>query len=342
MGRVVLYGIFSLIIMVILIIGTISVMGLSQYKATSPPQPLSGPGGSDYNHSAVEVKVYGQGEHQYWIFQPKDPQPVSAPVIVFLHGWGATNPTFYQAWINHLVLKGNIVIYPRYQEDITTPSDNFTPNTIMVVKDALNQLETENYTEPQLDKFAIVGHSAGGLIGVNLASLAESEGIPVPKAVFAVEPGKSRSSQDKVGPVLENLTNISPSTLLLTLSGENDDWVGDQDARRIIQETTTISPENKNYLLLRSDQHGKPPLWADHFAPLAPLIMISGNNLSANISFWVDSRDYYGTWKLFDGLYMSAFYDTNREYALGNTSQQRFMGFWSDGVPVKEMEVINP
>ena len=37
----------------------------------------------------------------------------------------------------------------------------------------------------------------------------------------------------------------------------------------------------------------------------------------------------------------AAFYNKNREYALGNTPQQRFMGVWSDGVPVKELKVIS-
>jgi hypothetical protein len=35
----------------------------------------------------------------------------------------------------------------------------------------------------------------------------------------------------------------------------------------------------------------------------------------------------------------TAFYRKNREYALGNTARQRYMGKWSDGVFVKEMVV---
>ena len=31
----------------------------------------------------------------------------------------------------------------------------------------------------------------------------------------------------------------------------------------------------------------------------------------------------------------------NREFALGNTPQQRFMGLWSDGRPVQELVVID-
>jgi hypothetical protein len=55
----------------------------------------------------------------------------------------------------------------------------------------------------------------------------------------------------------------------------------------------------------------------------------------------VNALDFYGTWKLFDGLTDAAFYGKNREYALGNTPQQRFMGVWSDGVPVKELKITD-
>ena len=53
----------------------------------------------------------------------------------------------------------------------------------------------------------------------------------------------------------------------------------------------------------------------------------------------VNALDYYGTWKLFDGLIDAAFTGKNRDYALGNTPQQRFMGLWSDGVPVKVLDL---
>jgi hypothetical protein len=53
----------------------------------------------------------------------------------------------------------------------------------------------------------------------------------------------------------------------------------------------------------------------------------------------IDALDFYGTWKLFGGLSDAAFHGTNREYALGNTPPQRFMGKWSDGTTVKELQV---
>jgi len=65
--------------------------------STPPEQPKSGPGGMDYRYAKVTKNVYGEGANQYWIFEPADPTPKSAPVIVFNHGWGATNPKVYGA-----------------------------------------------------------------------------------------------------------------------------------------------------------------------------------------------------------------------------------------------------
>jgi pimeloyl-ACP methyl ester carboxylesterase len=303
----------------------------------APGQPATGPGGSNYTHQEVKTSVYGEGATQYWIFEPASPKPASAPVLVFNHGWLATSPTFYQAWINHLVKQGYIVIYPRYQEDFTTPSDKFTPNAFNSTLEALKVLETDEHVRPLPDQWAVVGHSVGGLISVNMASSYKEYGLAPPLAVFAVEPGRSRSSEDQVGPLIGNLSNIPPETLLLTLAGDQDTWVGNYDAIRIINQTPQIPIQNKDYILMVSDTHGTPELMADHFAPLAASFRING----WDFDFLVNAQDYYGTWKLMDGLLDASFQGTNQEYALGNTTPQRFMGFWSDGQAVKELVVTD-
>ena len=113
--------------------------------------------------------------------------------------------------------------------------------------------------------------------------------------------------------------------------------------------------------MLVSDTRGQPTLLASHRAPTAmDKSYDSGEGVSGapaggpdsvgdtRISrrvrpetMMVNAMDYYGTWKLFDGLCDAAFTGKNREYALGNTPQQRFMGVWSDGVPVKELKVTD-
>jgi hypothetical protein len=47
----------------------------------------------------------------------------------------------------------------------------------------------------------------------------------------------------------------------------------------------------------------------------------------------LSALDYYGIWKVFDGLIDAAFYGKSRNYALDHRHE---LGLWSDGVPVKD------
>jgi len=343
-------------------------------KPKPPPQPQTGVGGAEYRHNAVKKSVFGEGNYQYWLYEPADPTPKSAPVVVFSHGWSAMNPKVYGAWIDHIVRRGNIVIYPRYQESLLTPTREFTANAIKAIKDALERLETEGHVKPELDKFALVGHSVGGLLSANIAALAASSGLPTPKVVMCVQPGKTWSLSKRIAVPAEDYSKIPGGVMLLCVVGDKDRLVRDIDAKKIFNEATQIPSGNKNYIIVHSDDHGEPPLVANHFSPCAlderydsgEKMERSGGKGRRRLGRRgflerfrrrkeretdelpavqpekgsIDALDYYAYWKLFDALCDAAFYGKNREYALGNTPQQRFMGKWSDGVPVKELTVI--
>ncbi len=336
---------------------------------TPPGPPESGPGScSNYPHAAVTKSVYGEGDLQYWLFEPAAPVPNSAPVIVLNHGWSGMNPRIYGAWIEHLARRGNIVIFPRYQASLKTPTRDLTPNAIQAVKLALLELQKGRHVRPELDKFAVVGHSAGGQITANMAALARGEGLPQPRAAMCVQPGKSWTLSDRIKIPLEELSRVPAETLLLCVVGEDDRVARDIDAKKIFYGTTQVPLQNKDFVILRSDDHGEPPLKATHFAPVAPdpgydsgekkeegergggafskirerrshggedyLDLTGGAN-------GVDALDTWGLWKLFDALCDAAFFGRNRAFALGNTPEQRSMGRWSDGRPVNELEVTD-
>jgi acetyl esterase/lipase len=338
----------------------------AQDKPKPPPQPISGPGGADYQHKQVLANMYGTGPTRYWIFEPADPKPDSAPLVIFNHGWSAIEPKPYGAWIDHIVKRGDIVIYPVYQDSLRTPTYDFTPNAAVSIRAAIVKLQTEpGHVKPQLDKVAIVGHSMGGVITANLGAQWQTFGIPQPKALMCVEPGKTWAQSEATSVKLADMSLIGKDTLLLTVAGDRDRLVKDVDAKRIFKESTNIPPTNKNFVLLVSDDHGSPALTANHFAPCAPNPQYSDPSIGGPLrqrlreriqerqqeagndspdftvagTRGIDALDFYGTWKLFDGLYDAAFYGRNREYALGNTPQQRLMGKWSDGTPVKELLV---
>jgi acetyl esterase/lipase len=329
-------------------------------SVTPPSQPLTGPGGKQQAHASVTKNRYGKGGQEYWIFEPDSPKPRTAPVIVFLHGWGGMNPLYYGAWLDHLVKRGNIVVYPRYQSNLLTSIKDFTPNALAAVKDAVRRLQTERgHVTPDFTKFATVGHSLGGLLAANIAALARESNLPRVRAVMSVEPGITESP---INVPLADLKKIPAETLLLAIAGDQDGLVRDTDAKRIYYESTRVSPKNKDFIMLVSDSHGQPTLQASHRAPTAidkdydsgegvggappgtPDPIGGDVRITRRVrpeTMMVNALDYYGTWKLFDALTDAAFTGKNREYALGNTPQQRFMGVWSDGVPVKELKVTD-
>jgi len=81
---------------------------------------------------------------------------------------------------------------------------------------------------------------------------------------------------------------------------------------------------------LVTDGHARPALAAVHTQALAN-----------QVPYPPDALDWYGTWKWLDALMSCAFDGKWCEVALGNTPEQRFMGVWSDGVPVTEAVITD-
>jgi acetyl esterase/lipase len=298
-------------------------LAVSAGEAEPPKQPETGPGGATYAHAKVVKQQFGKADDQFWIYEPAEPKPEKTiPVVIFLHGWSAMSPDPYMGWIEHLVRRGNLVIYPRYQDSIISDPNGFTKHAIVAIKDALAELQKGEHVRPDVTRCATVGHSFGGVLAANVAALAGRNGLPAIKAVFVVEPGTGG-----FGNPYADYALIPPGTLLLCMAADDDAMVRDKDAIRIFREAKNVKKDDKNLIFLSSDRHGKPPLNADHFAPIAGL---SG----------ADALDWYGFWKWFDGLTDAAFHNRNREFGLGNTPAQRFMGKWSDETAVKEPRIL--
>lgn len=339
----------------------------SQSPPSPPGQPAKGPGGSDYRHREVTSSFHGDKARSWWRFEPSNPPPDKPlPVVVFLHGWSAIDPQIYGAWIKHLVRHGRIVIYPAYQDSLFTSPRDFAPNAIDAVKQALSIQNPGRAAEPDASRLAVFGHSAGGFTGANLCARAAAAGLPQPQALFVLQPGKTntRDQRDLVG--LDDLAALPSSTLLLALAGDRDRLVGDADAERVFRESTSIPAQNKDFVMLRSDEHGSPGLHADHLAPCcfdASIVSDEVRRQSAELlagfrinrhdpgtnSFWAglgarflptNTLDWLGCWRLGDALLGAAFEGRWHEMALGGGSSiQSSLGHWSDGTPVTPLSV---
>ena len=104
-----------------------------------------------YPHQELIIQNYASESDGYWLFEPTAPKPDSADVIVFIHGYGAIDPLIYGKWIRHLVLQGNIVIYPRYQKNLVSPGTKaFAGNAAKAIRDALTKLEEEEHVRDSI------------------------------------------------------------------------------------------------------------------------------------------------------------------------------------------------
>ena len=307
-----------------------------------PAQPPSGPGGADYRFETVQMLDFAEQADGYWLFQPEDPGDEKLPVVVFIHGYGAYNPMIYGQWLRHLVRKGNVVLFPRYQENIFQPRPSaFGANVAQAIRDAREELTNGQQIEVDWEKMAFIGHSYGGVIASDLAVNFESYEIPKALAAFLCSPGTGPLN----GGRLSSYEEMPADLQLLMIVSENDPIVGDEFAKRVFE--TAVNVEQRNLLRQFPDRQGSERITAGHNETYSvDTLFDSGlRNYSSKKALRiskVDPVDYFGYWKLGDALLDCSRYGRHCEYAFGNTPEQRSLGLWSDGSPVRELEVTLP
>jgi pimeloyl-ACP methyl ester carboxylesterase len=334
---------FFCIMRIVLLMSVIMLKGNFLAAQAHPDQPLTGPGGSEYIHQSVRFYDFAARADGYWVFEPNDPKPESAPVVVFLHGYGAYNPMCYGKWMKHLVAKGNIVIYPRYQRNLVFPRPNgFPPNAAKGIRDAIRELETGDHVRPNLDKVTYIGHSYGGITAAYLGANWQRHGVPKPAAMLLCEPGTGPFK----GAILDSYANLPADLNLLIVVGEDDYVVGGELGARVFR--TAVHTPNRNFIIQRRDTtHALRPVWASHSEPYCyDLDFDNGvRNYTAHRVFntsRLDEVDFYCYWKLADALMDYTRHGTNGHVAFGNTPEQRFMGRWPDGRLIRELDVFLP
>ena len=345
-----------------------------------PSQPKTGPGGKDYPYQSVLMTRLPKDRHRRdtgAILEPADPQPASAPVFIFLHGAGAPHVRYYQEWMEHLAKKGTIVIYPylgpgamklflplfmprgwaaRGRTAPSPPGGSDMQKTgcfppayealaVQAIKHAITLLQTQpGHVRPDLAKVAYGGHSLGGAGAFQLASHYAQHGLPQPQALMLNSPCPVGE-----GAAFGDLPSDIKMLITAGDSAQTGGLVGNQFSRFITEahlypaavhlwkNTTHVPDAYRDFVILHSDHHGSPRLNADHFAPLGAKKLLARIAVHAQ----VDALDWYGYWKLSTALLSCGFRNVDCQYALGNSPQQTDMGQWSDGTPVRKLEVTD-
>ena len=340
--------------------------------AAPPPQPNDGPGGAGDRKLTIVKRAVGRTGASSFVFHAAGSAPAEGrPVVVFLHGWGATNPQSYGAWIDHLARNGWLVVFPRFQEVNRTRPADAVANAEGALKTALDALGADADGKPDLSKVALIGHLAGVPLAMDIAADAKARDLPAPKLVFGVMPGGIASGPKSRGIALGDLANIAPQTLLITMIGDRDARAADMAARRLLREASAVPAERKLFMRALSDDHGFPALTATLAAPAGLDAAFDGTAIklpadpkdtkpppfkwSADMSLSgeqqtlvaqinnarADTLDYLAFWKTFDLAAAAAFAGQD---ATGLKTSPRFgdMERWADGWPVKRLFVETP
>jgi dienelactone hydrolase len=354
----------------------VSVAGVTLARAAAPPpQPKTGPGGADYVATDVVKRAIGRASAATYVFHAAGAAAEPRPVVVFIHAWGATNPQAYGGWINHLARKGYLVLFPKYQDVNRTRPADATTVASSLVKDALAALANDEQARPDTGKVAYVGHLAGAAVAVNLAALAKANGLPQAGLLFALMPGGIASDPKSRGVLLADLSQIDPSTLIVTMIGDRDASASDRASKRILKEAGNVPANRKLFVRVLSDDHGFPALSATLSSPgsantafdaaaikippdpprdpkaprdrswrwsadmsLTGEQTVLANQLNAAST---DALDYMAYWKALD-LALQAAFSGKDAAALRDDPTFIDMGRWSDGWPVKRLFAETP
>jgi pimeloyl-ACP methyl ester carboxylesterase len=295
---------------------------------TVSAQPQQGPGSNVYNHGSYTKNSYSSGGTRYWIYEPAAPVPRSAPVILYLHGFGEDDPAKYQDMFVHFARKGYLIIFPAmggwgdvklYQQNSTT-----------AFKNALALLQTGNHVRPEPGKVVYAGHSLGTDVGLRMANDFRDKSFPKPLALVLHEGAGEQIVHNDLP--LDELSHIGPNTLLIMISMV--DWDQIDNSKSVVlkawRNTPQIPVAGKNVIGIPSASHGSVTLVSDHVG------VQSGKRNWWDPDLPLDGIDWWGYWRPTEAVLDYVFHGTHKEYFLGDGALVRDMANWGDGTPVSK------
>jgi len=210
---------------------------------------------------------FTQDANGVWIFKPAG-KPKR--LVIFFHGQGGateTTPENHRAWIDHLVSKGAVVVYPRY-EMLYSASVLKAANA--GIKTAADRLELTGI--PVL----ALGYSRGAAMAVEYAATAPGEHLPVPTAIESVNPVPYGEQARIV-----DLRPLRPKTLMAILVSDKDPHATD-GASLLLHRLRDAGFPGQQVELNIAHSHGS--FTADHLAPL-------GSSPAARQAYWAPTDE---------------------------------------------------
>jgi poly(3-hydroxybutyrate) depolymerase len=211
-----------------------------------------GGGKSDTLKKATSEGPLGKGASGVWIYRPAG-KPKD--LVIFLHGQGGPDeakPDNHLPWINHLVSRGSVVVYPRYEME-------YEADPMPYIVDALETAGKEVDLE-DLPVLAI-GYSRGGGLAVEYGAEADENDVPVPDAIIGVLPAGFGNATK-----LTDLSTLPHGVELVLMVGDKDTVVGGDGAAYLGTRLREAGFPGENVHLDLIESSGD--FVADHFAAM--------------------------------------------------------------------------
>ncbi len=287
-------------------------------KAQSPFPPIPSGYGANGSFAIMDDKFPSPlyDSENVHVFRPVGAE-APTPVIFFAPGFANNDPREYEALINHVVSRGHALVYAPFQivsGDISLHKKRY--DTIFAgFEEAVNRYGSSF----DLTRVGYAGHSYGGSAILNLSIRGLERGWGTNGLfLFAMAPWYQFEMS------LAQFVNFPQHAKVIVQVYEQDGVCDHRIGKEIFDRINLPSSEKDFVMLFREERLGY-KLEADHGTP-------SGSGQ--------DAHDFYGVYRILDALADYAFngQEEARRIALGGGSaEQRFMGLWPDGRPVREM-----
>jgi len=283
-----------------------------------PAPPVAGPGSLALPFPAVREEVFvnpEKPEKKVHVFAPAGATlPAKAPVVLFLHGFGAQGPEGYRLWLEHMAKRGCLVVYPVYAA-LEAPGGLSRYDTMWAgFEEGVRRL-ARGTPAPDLERLGVVGHSFGGGAAPAMAARAAVRGYGA-KGLY-VECWAPWFDLDR-----DAWAALPAHTHLLVGAFEGDQVCDPRMAARFPERAVHVPADHKAFRLARSDDHGTPALRADHMAPLC--------------ARETDALDTHCIWRLDDATcaLCAGTAETTEPSPFSTAAGALSLGAWSDGTPI--------
>lgn len=263
-----------------------------------------------------------------YVFHPRNAL-TPRPAIFFFHGYVGKDPDKFRSLIRQMVGKGYIVIYPTYS---FFPRPDNTKN-ILAKYDEINagiKQAVQRYKKDiDTTRIGFFGQSFGAsaIPSVAYRLITEKHWGTTGAFMFLSAPWYV------YGLPQQNLHQF-PAHVNLIIQVYNDDIVNDHEIAVDLFNSIGIPQIRKKYYTVYSDSSNGYVMHANHFTAYGV----------GNVNGEQNLLDYYGIYKLFDALATYSFTGckSGREMSLDiGTTQQLYMGTWSNGRSVVPMAVTD-